>query len=332
MRIIPAALCGLAVLAFATPASAVSYVDGAVAALKADPVFVAPGTEGTNVDTPAVLRDQLNEGDHILVVMLPSSAKGEIGNDPVGFARQIDQALGGNHIIGLTVGDQAVAYSAALPAGEATDLMKRATSVSTTPSETLVTFIRNVHNWQRQHPEAVASQPPSKPGGFPWWGVGAFLGALIGLLIALIVQRRVASSDTEERPRLRSPNEVKDLLEQILQLRSQVNNQMVRSLITQIATDTEQYFERQRRFGGNLREDTATFQRHLQGLRDVLERYIDVQNNHRYFDNPLQLMGSGVDAFQGFAEMVLNSIKRGNRKALTEYHVNTDILQAQRYS
>ena len=331
-RVVFAVLICVATLGLATSARA-APIDDAIAALKTANVYVAPGTEGTTSDTAGVLARQLFSGDHVVIVMLPASTAKESGSDLTALARRIDDAIGHGRIIGLSAGDQVAAFAPTMPAGEATDLMQRAVSVSTNTSESLVTFIRNVHDWQRRNPQAVAAQPTKKPSDFPWIPVAGGSAIALCLIIAIIalVRRALNQPPEEERIKFHSPDQVKDVLEKIMQLRPLVKDSKVQNLLRQICSDTEEYFQRNRS-RGNVKADTVMLKQHLDSVREVLERYIDVQEHPRYFDNPQKELQSGYDAFDGFAINLLNSIKKDNRQELTEYRVNTDILDARRYS
>lgn len=325
-----------AITAFA-PMSANLPLDEVVSALAQDTVYVAPGTEDTNNDTAGILRSQLYDNDNIVIVMLPAEEQALSSGELLSFARRIDDSLEGDQIVGLSVGNQIVAYSATLPAGEATDLMDRAINVSINTPEALGTFVRNVHSWQSQHPEAVASQPTKKPDDGS--SVPLVFGGA-GLLIACAVGAALFKRATDKQRRAIdhvslkvAPDPVKDILEPILKLRTRVNDTQLRDVITQLASDTEAYFGRnQTRKGEPLRSDAEEFVRHLKSLHSVLERYVDVQDHPRYFDNPQHLLDQGSKAINGFAEFVLTNVRRGSREALTNYRVDTDILAAKRYS
>lgn len=312
-----------------------------VEALRQSPVYVQPGTEGTNSDTAGVLLRQIQEGDYVVIVMLPADASLDTDEELQALARQIDESLGGQTIIGLSAGDQVIAYSAILPAGEASDQMQRATTVSTNTSETMSTFIRNIHSLQVRIPEVVQLPPGSSPvqtGSVPLAPIGfgfGLLGAII-LAIALVAQRRRAKRlrNPVDSVKLKSaPNEVRDVLNQILKLRERITSREVRDILTLICQDTEAYFSRNStREGVPLRDDAEVFEDHLESLRNVVERYIDVQDNPRYFEQPKQLMEQGEDALNGFMEFALNNVRRGSRKELTSYTVDTKILSAQRHA
>jgi hypothetical protein len=308
---------------FALPAQAASPPDGVVAALKSSSVYVAPGTENTNSETAGKLQEQLTSGDNIAIVILPATA-----GEPASLAQAIDKATRGKYIIGLSVGEQVVAASTIMPQNVATNLVNRAAHVSSSPLETLETFIRDVHKWQGEHPHEAASKPVGKKSsGSPVVTLVLLIFAMVlgGIVIAIAIanKRRQADDGLTFRS---SPSEVRDLLHVIMEQRPAINNDELSSIVKTACEDTEQYFQR----SGNP-EDSDEFVHHLQSVRSILKQYIDIQNNQRYYDNPQALMKQGLEAIKGFASFVQDSIRRGRRADLTNFKVDTDILSAQRY-
>lgn len=334
MRLRLASVLVLLPMSFLTPvahAATDSYFDEAVQSLQDSAVYVAPNTEGTDSDTAGIIEQQMFNGDNVVVIMLPEAAREEVGVNLVSFAKRIDEAIGGNHVIGLSVGSDVVAYSSGMPAGTPADLMDRAVSVSTNTSETLITFVRNVHKWQQQHPTASVSQPPNESADFPWLPVGGG-GVALAVIAALIAKtfKQSKQRHAEERIKLNSPDEVSGKLKTLLDFRDQIEDASLRSTITQLVKDVEAYFKRNvsRADRSNA---VSNFKRSLGDLESVLRKYIDVQDNPRFFKTPAQFLEQGREATEGFAEFVLQSIQQGERPELTQYNVSTDILSAQRY-
>jgi hypothetical protein len=322
--------CCLVALVACQVASAAG-IDDVATALKQSPVYVASGTENTDSDTADELAGQLNKGDNIVIVMLPASrldASGSIGD----LVRKIESVTASNKIIGLSVGDEVVGFSRLLPAGTAADLMSRAKSVSTNTSETLSTYVRNVHDWQTNHPEEPASKPVEDSGGVPGW-IFLVVALAIGACVLIgVIRVSNSNASTESIKFKKSPDVVKELLKKLLDARQEVRDQSLNNLLVQICTDCEAYFARASRQGKQDSADVEAFTRHLHSLNDVLVRYVDIQDNSRYFEDADELLQSGYEAIEGFAELVLNSIKRDGRRGLTNFNVDTKILSAQRYS
>lgn len=315
--------------------------DDAVAGLKASPVYIAPGTEGTTPETAGQLLGQLRDDDRIVIVMLPGGALSDYQGGTSAFLAKLDRSTGGKYIFALSVGDQTIGYSTLLPSGVAADMMRRASSVSVNKIETLGTYARNVHSWQAQNPAHPASRPEPKPRPKPvptsnddggsnlllTFGAAAIaLFIIVGVVVSIRHRSRTLGADYI---RFRSPDIVKDRLERVIDLRSRIEDPDLRSLLLQIARDTEEYFQRNT---AKKDADAVAFERHFAAIEKVISKYIDVQNNQRYFDEPYQLMRRGHEAVAGFGDFVLNSVKRGTRQDLIDFRVDTDILAAQKHA
>lgn len=309
----------------AQPAFAdVGDLDGIIAGLNDTPVYVQNGA--ATPETFGLLLNQLSQSlahdDRIVILIFQQTA-----GDPGEIAMKVDKALGGDRIVGVSVGEATAGYSSVLPFGVASELMKRASTVSTSTPEAMGTFIQNVRDWQKAHPKAVAAKPTKKESGFPFVGIGVFLFcvgmAAIGSIVFFAGRR-----DEEHVQLKKSPDRVRDQLRKLLAEGQKVEDSDVRLLVTQIANDVEAYF---RRTKDADERDRDAFVGHLSSLNSVLEKYIDVQDNPRYFEDPAQLLLSGKKAFEDFSYFVLETVRREGRRSLMDYSVDTDILSAQRY-
>lgn len=135
------------------------YVQDAIEALQTSDVYVAPGTPGTDYNTPAELSVFLNSDLNVVLVMLPQEALAD--NDIISIAESIAVGLKNKKTIGLAVGTQVIGYSAILPEGVADDLMTRSDKVSNSTIGTLVTFSRNVQLWTMRNPLPTALPTPT---------------------------------------------------------------------------------------------------------------------------------------------------------------------------
>jgi len=325
--------CLAVLLVGTTTAQAAGYLEATTAALKSSLVYVAPGIPGTSSDTASTLQQQLNEGDNIALVMLPQEALAETG-DIQTFAKKLDDATAHKRILGLAIGTKLIGYSSLLPASTASDLMDRAVSVSTSVPESLGTFVRNVHSWQRQHPNEPAAKPPArtqkKPSGFPWGVI--IIAAIIGSILAALARYALRdSSSTNEEENIEfhaTPRQVRELLEQILRLRTQIDDsELLRDTITQLCRDSEAYFRRIE----NAMHEVDAFKAHLEEIQRVLIKYIDVQNNKRYYSRWTEYMEQGRNSVSDFADFLLARIRRESELSMTDYYVDTKILAAQKY-
>jgi hypothetical protein len=354
-RIVLAALALVLIVLVPTPAQAAPKLDDAVAALKNSRVYVAPGTEGTDADTAAILAEQLNDDDNIAIVMLPVSAiQMNLNPDSAeaeAVAARLAEATNHQYTLGVAFGNDSTkvaATSKLLPTGVASTLMKRAITNSTNNQETVVTFIRYVHSWQTQNPEAVKKPPkpnpapvaePAEEGGVSWGIIGLIVVCVLFALalglraITLVVDKSDGQRDGTERVKLRGPDRIRDELRSILDKRPAINDRDLRDTITQLVHDTEEVFRRlERNSPDQVNTSVVAFEQHLQSLIRVLDQYVDVQNNPRYFENPQKALQDGREAVAGFATYVLRSAQRAGRQQLTGFTVDTKILSAQRYS
>lgn len=310
-----------------TVAMAADSTEDTVRALRHSPVYIAPGSPGVTPDTAGVLAASLHGGDNIAIAVLPSTP-----SDPRAFAEVVDRGLDGKQIVGIAFGNDFAAASSVLPAGVAVDLMNRAHQVSTGTQETLVTFVRNVHNWQSAHQGEPASKPQKKHDDgssagaiFIMLAIGA---ALIGAGVTYLL-RKGGNAPVKFRD---SPDDVRKMLKDLLGLREKINDAKVRAMLTSICQDTEAYFSRARKAGVAIDKDVETFREHLESLTKVLDKYIDVQNNGRYYYDEEKELAKGYRGVEGFAQFALDSCKRSAQRGLMDYNVDTDILDAQRFT
>lgn len=338
MKSIVCAVVLTVVLAFFAPSVALSgdYITDATDALRQSPVYVYPGTEGTDNDTAAKLRSRLTRDDNIVLVMLPAAAEAELKMDATTIAQRLSERLENQRTIGLAVGRKLAAYGPTLPAGVAADQMRRAESVSNDSLTALVTFTQNMHLWLRDNPQPKPSpfplpqKVPQKSEDFNWAVCLALLVILIGVcaVYILYVPGNGRNSASTERTRFKAPNQVKDLLTQIAMARAQIRDEELSATLYQLCLDIEKYF----RWSTKEKEgDSLFFTDRLNELAQVIVKYIEVQEEPRYFHFPEDNLKRGKAAINDFSQYVLESIRRGREAALMDFRVNTDILKAQRY-
>lgn len=327
-RIATVAIIAILACMAQTVVFAQDYITEAAQALQHASVYVAPNTEGTDKDTAAKLQARLNKNDNIVLVMLPASAQTTLGTDATTIASRLSDELGNRHIIGLAVGNEVVGYASYLPSGVATDQMRRAKSVSNDPVTALSTYAQNMHIWQAANPQPKPPAPESdEEGGLPWilWLTVSVIGTLS---LALVAGRLFWTQPNAERTNFKAPDIVKDLLAKIVRLRGQVDDMELRSELYQLCVDVEKYFLSSSQ---DKNRDARFFNERLTDVFHVLEKYVDVQKNQRYYNNPSAEMRKGKESLIDFGAYVLESIRRGNAADLLDYTVNTKILQAQRY-
>lgn len=328
MRYIAKAVALAVVLALIAPYAvlAADYIKDTAEALKLAPVYVAPGTEGTDNDTAGKLQARLNSNDNIVLVMLPTAAEAELEADISTIASRLSEAMGNQRIIGLAVGKNVVGYAPTLPASVAADQMRRARSVSNNdPVTTLGTFTQNVHIWQREHPQ------PTPPLESPSNGISLWFVVLVILISAVIVYAivRVFRKDETDlgAENFNVPNQVEDQVNQITQQRILVQDLELREALYQICVHVEKYFQLSSK---DKKRDALIFRVRLTEVVKVLVTYIKVQNNPDFYNNSDVVLRGWKEAFIEFDGYVLDSIKRGTDVDLREYRLRAEIMQAQR--
>jgi hypothetical protein len=328
-------------LALFAPTSirAEDYISDVVQALKHGHVYVAPGTPGTNSDTAAKLEAELNKNDNIVLVMLPADAEEQLDGSPDTIARGLSDKLGNKFIIGLSVGREALGFAPMLPAGVASDLMRRANAVTNDPVNALSVFVQNVHKWQVANPQPTPTPVPKptptpvpKPkavekqhqSGIPLLGILIIAGIITSIIAGVVFAiGRNKPVDTGVATQV----QVNKLLARIAILREEVRNRELQETLYKLPQYTERYFQKSSR---DKERDYLFFRDRLTEVHQVLEQYLDIQKNDWAYYSPEEEMEKGRQSVKSFADFVLDSIRRGTAADLLEYKVNTNILNAQR--
>jgi hypothetical protein len=331
MRYIAKTTAFIVVLLFLIPSIVLAedYIADAVQALQQAHVYIAPGTEGTDIDTLSKLQARLISDDTIVLVMLPATAEKELGSDISTIVVRLSEELGNQRIIGLAVGKKVVGYAPTLPSGVAVDQMRRAISVSNDPVTALGTFAQNIHIWQAKNPQPTPILPQSakkSSSGIIW---PIILGSIVSSMLATLFLLHIrANQEQREKTHFNVPYSFRNLLSEIVQKREQVIDGQLQQALYQLCLDIEQYFNAST---NDKERDALFFHERLTEVNKVLIKYIDVQQHPRYYYNPEDELRRGKESIIDFSQYVLESIRRGNAVNLLDYTVNTKILQAQRY-
>ena len=345
-RLIAVAFGIFVALSVAIPASAASNVDTIVGALQEAPVYVDDGAEGATSDTAATLLSKLYDDDNVVIVMLPADET-LATEDVNALAQKISNDLKDERIVGIAVGSQFAGAASILPSGTANDLMKRAETVSTNSAETLITFIRNVHDWQKSNPDYMAAPEPAKAESaapvWPFMIIGVSLVVTMSVLF-LYTRRRIRG-----RVHYTAPGNLNDPVRSMMDNRKHLETERywdnfsptvnaarrdsvgrMSAAIDATCRYTEAYFKR---FASEKKNsDTLTiFNNQLELAQKVVKDYVYTYENHEFIEDPIEVMKRGHDAIEGLAETILSSIKKGNNDRLMDYKVSTNILDAQRY-
>lgn len=305
-------------LGFPALAAADQQVTTVAAAISVSPVYVTPEIEGANDVTSELLR-QLHESDYIALVLLPDGA----ASDPNTFARQLSDLLQNERIIGLAIGDQLIGYAPRMPAGVADDLMRRAESVATTTPEALGTFVRNVHKWQAANPEPKPPSPPAPPIDLsPVVPIGgAVLVAAVAVGGVVIWRKnRMDQMAYAGYIRLRSPRRYRRTLKSIMRHRDELGGGSLFEALTQICKDADHYFQ------DKPGDNAAILHEDLRKIDEVLKRYLKIKASPRYYTDADALLRQGSSSILDFQDFVLKVARQGNDLAISDYTVDTGIL------
>ena len=319
----------LAILVPCAALAATDYVSNAADGLAHSSVYVAPGTGGTNADTAGKLAARLTTSDNIVLVMLPASAEADSGLDIATIASKLSDKLGNGKIIGIAVGNKVVGFAPSLPTGVAADQMQRASSVSNDPFTALGTFVQNIHSWQTAHPAPTPAPSGSDSGGgIPWFLVIVVIACLLVAAAAFVAFVGGSHSESASgQPHFDAPGPVRNLLVQIAGKRDQIDDPALSRLVYQICLDIEHYFKTST---VNRKSDSATFAKSLTEIDDIVTKYIEVQDNARYYTNPSQWLAKERGSLEDFSAFVLKSIQDGNDVALGSYSPDSHALPDRR--
>lgn len=319
----------------AQPANATTYATFAIHVLKKTPVYVAVGTESTDSTTAGQLKDQLNKGDNINLVMLPSKAA-TTETQALSIAKAISKGVGKDKIIGLSVGDGStfVAYAPSLPSGTPAELMQHAVTVSTTSSETLITFVRNVHDWQTENPQAAtpAHKAKSAPVGLILLIVLGCALLATGLVFTLYYIWRYLRRRIKDEVKYNSPHDVNQLIKQLMNKRNRITDDRMNNAVLSVCLYTEKYFSV---FGPGKRNNSTELQsieRNLASAVKIVDKFIEVsKDKDEFYDDRRAILALLNEANESFAASLLKSIRSGNKQAMIEYEFDTNVLNGSLY-
>ena len=156
------------------------------------------------------------------------------------------------------------------------------------------------------------------------------LAVIAGGLLVATIYKLMRRPDPEAVRLKATPKRLEDLLQDILQLRMQIRDSTLRGTIREMCVDIDNYFERYCAVD-EREDDTSTFGKHLEDVKKVLIKYIDIQDHSRYYSDPEAAMETGYKAVQDFSDFVLRSIQAGNNSSLMTYRVDSGILSAKKY-
>ena len=101
--------------------------------------------------------------------------------------------------------------------------------------------------------------------------------------------------------------------------------------VSTIAWETPGYMSRKSTNGNLGGAAMAELQEHLQMIKSVLTKYIEIQNNPGAFaarNNPQVLMKQGLDSLQAFAQKITDTTTIATNADITGYVVDNRILNS----
>src|SRR3989344_7211899 len=122
-------------------------------------------------------------------------------------------------------------------------------------------------------------------------------------------------------------DQINDLLSEIARERERVNDPELKAVLSQMSSNIKKYFQSS---GKNKVRDVFFFKDRLTEVSCVLDKYIDVQENHYYYNEPRAELRKGKKAITDFSHYILQSVRRDHTADLIDYTVDTKILGAQR--
>lgn len=305
-----------------------------VAALEQGGVYVEPGLSGTNGDTVVYIQGFLHSDDHVVIVMMGQSS---MSDDAI--AQEILGSLSGKTVLGLYVNGHTTAYSNWLPTNVVNKTMKDAQSVSSmTPQETLTTYVRLIHQYQVAHPEVFETTTSTETAAdqstsyvpVAVGGGGLFIAA--AAIFAIVSSRRRKKKTSGGQQALSfAPSAVRGQLLRIQKLEASIRNSSMKDKLDTVISDIEEFFKRSTRSRGrNTDQEAIVFEQRLNDVVTLLERYIDIQENPRYYDEPAKLLESALGSIDVLGTHVLQSIKDQNSQRVLEFRVSNELLTTQR--
>ena len=314
------------------PAFAAGPVDNAVAALKGAKVYVEPGTPGTTRDSSVKLGTWITPDDHIALIVLPGTAKAD-STTVDQLAQIIDDRTGHKYILGLAVGNEYIGLSSLLPTGVASDSMSRAASLANNPVDVLTTYAKIIHSWQSEHPDA---KPESTPQGNDtssrsWLFLPV---ALVVVGLALFMLFRIGFwSKTDENGMSsvrfkKTPGSVKDEMNSVLGLRSQLKNPKLVESLTNIGRHTEAYFRNAKEQPDGTYKNVSDIREGITTLKSVVSRYIKVQDEPFYYRGADGLIAEYSGSVYSFERFMLEQVRSANADEEFDFRKMAEILSA----
>lgn len=322
-------LCLAAMLA--SPASpsaayAASYLDEAVQALQSENVYVSAQTREVDKATEERLEQMAGDND-IAIVVLPQAAASEAAGGISQFVSSVAARTDHDTIV-VAIGNDLEAGSRSLQPGLAGSIANRAEANNATVSDALLDFVTEVSE----------SPPVGDAGDSSNVSDGVFGTVTIVLIIVVVLamigaatvgfvaRRRRADTSAQSH----APQSIQELLAEIRGYIPQIKDRRVIENLANGEHHTQQLFMRLERTGSNqIQEVTAKYTGLLQVVRNILHRYVDIQDHPEYYmPNTRQYLTDGQDATAQYTAGVLQNVREVESGNLTDFRVDVKMLAA----
>lgn len=333
MPIAAVVLASVFITAQSAAASASGYLDEATQGLQSSPVYVSAQVGELNSAQQAEIVSEIGSMD-IAIVVLPAGAKSEIGDIP-SFISGVANRTGYDTVL-VSIGGDFEAGSSVLPSGEASSLANEAQGASTL-ADGLSQFVEGVES------AGVAAPPASNGGGEAFNPTGIFVGVGGGLVLVvaavasvMLVRKRRQQPASRSRAHkvlrtsYNTPQEVKELLNQIEDYRQALRNESLASSLKKVLQkDVHEFFVNVRKYmPTRIQEMTGQYKVHLTSVLGVLEGYVYAEEHPEYVKNSEAQKRTYEDALGKFQRGVILNIQEARDGAVTKSIIDTKMLDA----
>jgi hypothetical protein len=307
-------------------AHADTYLDEVTQALQTSTLYVSPVTGELNTDDQISLTANIGNSD-IAIAVLPASARSEISDIP-SFVQEVASRTGYDTVL-VSIGGDFVAGSSALPSGVASRLADQAEGNGTAAG--LNEFVDAV---QAQVP-ASAPNPGTPQDAFDIgvvvWPVGIILAIAAATTAGVMVFRRRQRSPKTAALDKGVPSEIRERLDRISEFAQQISGGSIAQDLLIARTDVGELFKRARkRQPDKIQQITAQYKGTLDSVLQVAERIVDIEEHPRYYKSYDRLLSQGAHATRQYGEGVVQNIQQIESGSLTDFIVDTKILEATR--
>ena len=298
------------------------YLDEATQALQSSPVYVSPQVNSLSADQQASLVSEIG-GNDIAIVVLPANASSEIEDIP-SFLSELASRTGYDTIL-VSVDGDFEAGSSDLPSGSASRIANDAEGGDLYVG--LSEFVAEVGNTSQSTPDQPSAEEGADLSGL-FIGGGAVIGiTLVVTLGTLFVRRRFTRP--VRRQKEYTPELLQGVMKDILELADGIDDRNVAQTIKETAVHVNQLFARLRkRVPDKIQQVTAQYEGVLETVRKVTDRFADIEQHPQYFKQSDTLLRDGRRAIEQYKTGVIQNIQEIEEGSLTDFRVDTKILDA----